>query len=442
MGLVDRLRGPDFEQRGLNPADDPYATWWRSALGAAQSFTGESITVEKSMQVDAVVACVQLLSGTVGAMTLKVYKGEVDGERSPVGKHPLTELFGRRPNPEMSPIVFWSVVMTNLLTEGDAFLGKTTYSDVDGRRPRIGELWPIRPQRVVVKREGGVKKFVIDGNHQEPYTRKEIIHVQGPSLDGVRGLSPIGLAREAIGAGLAVDEYTNRFFRNSAMPVGVLETDQELTDDAQKRLKRDWSRRHGGLKNAGKVAVLEQGLKFHAISLPLKDLEFVALQQLSAAKIARMFRVPASMIDAQAQQGKGLHYSSTANDDLQFLKHTVRPWLLRISQALMMDEDLFGDPTLFCEHEPKGLLQLDALTQAQVRQIEAGNKPWKLPSEIRGEDHMPPEANEMLDKALETPDPIEMAKAQAEAHAAGAIAVAKATPDKPAAKPADKPAAK
>jgi HK97 family phage portal protein len=98
----------------------------------------------------------------------------------------------------------------------------------------------------------------------------------GFSLDGLTGLSPIGQAREAIGAGLAMDHFLNVFWKNSGVPPLVLTSEQELSTAARKRIRRDWDRVQRGFRNAWRTAILEQGVKPTPLSLPLKDAEFIA----------------------------------------------------------------------------------------------------------------------------------------------------------------------
>lgn len=393
MSIARRVAAPstrDTSVVDMYPGPQ-YAKILSSAFGAERTFAGKTVSIEASLLSDAVVGCVLAIANTIAPFPLKVYEGDDDAEeRNPVPKHPTYQLLRRRPNPEHPPIVFWHLVATWLNTWGDAFIGKTFYGS--GRRKSVGELWPIKPERVQIERVDGQKVFWLDGRRDRAWSAEEIIHIQGFTIDGLRGLSPVGLARESVGAGLAIDEYSNRFFANSALPVGILSTDNELGEDARKRLQRDWSRKHRGLRNAMKVAVLEQGLKWQQISMPLKDLEFVAQQEMTAKKIARTYRVPASRIDAEAAGGsKGLHYSSSAMDDVSFLKDPILVWAGRIAQSLMLDQDLFpAGSGLFCEHVVDGMLRVDPLTHTKIRQISGGNRAWRNPSEFRAEDNLTP----------------------------------------------------
>ena len=396
MTFVGRVVGPRREA-AVAKVQSSGANWLADLLGG-KSHTGKLVTLESALKLDTIIACVGLLSETVGGFPLKVYQGDPDDEREAVPEHPTYELLHSRPNPAMPPVTFWGLVMMHCATWGESFIGKRF-----SPRGQVNQLWAVEPGRVRVELREGEKLYWVkneDGVERDaPYTADEIIHVIGFTRTGLRGLSPVEMAREAIGAGLAIDEYTNRFFANGAIPLGVLETDNELTDDAHGRLRRDWERRHKGPQRAHRIAILEQGLKYHAISMPLKDLEFVALQALSAKKICRIYRTPASMIDAEGgDQGKGLTYRNVQADNIRFLVHTIRVWLKRISQSLEMDRDLFPEGSgLFAQHVVADLLQMDPLTEAQVFAIETGNRPWRQPNEVRRLKNLPaiPELDEL-----------------------------------------------
>lgn len=392
--ITSGIFGPD-----ATPATQAQDTLWLKPMFVGEkSYTGKQVSPETAINLDAVVACIRLLSETVGAMPRKMFVGEGAQRREARGTWQW-DLMHRRPNREMPPVMFWSLVMTHLCSWGNAFLGKEIVGN------EIVNLWPIHPEHVQVGRLGGVKTFdVMTNDGIRRYGPDSIIHFAGFSLDGVSGLSPIGMAREAIGAGLAFDEYANRFFSNGAVPVGTLETDETLDEPTLKRLERRWNRKFGGLRNAGRVAVLEQGLKWKSVVLPLKDLEFCAQSELNAKKVARFFRVPASMIDANGGD-KSLTYRTVEGDNLQFLIHTVRYWLRLIEQTLELDYD-FTPPRseMYVEHVVDDLLSTETLTRYQAHQIAVGNKPWVMPSDVAQLENQT--VHPELDKlALVTPAP-------------------------------------
>ena len=388
MGLVSRLQAAS--PVGPNPRD----SWIREPFFAASSHSGKTVTVDKAMQFDAVWACIRLKSYTAGQMPIRIYERLTEDESRPAPNQRVGRVL-RRPNGEHVRFNLWQLAEAHLNSWGDAFLGKRFDS-----LGEVRELWPIRPDLVRVSRENGVKLFFVKDadtglEHPEPFTSNEIVHVMGFSLDGLRGLSPIGMAREAIGAGLAMDHHWNSFYKNGAVPPLVLTSDLPLDAEGRKRVRQDWNRVARGVSKRWNTVILEQGLKPMPLSLPMKDVEFVATADHGLQKICRWFGVWPSMIGAPS--GDSLTYKTLEGEALRHLMFTMNPELSLIEQSLEADPDLFpmrpGDlePRFFPEFARGKFLQADALTEAQVFKTATGGRAWMLPSEVRKIKNLPPD---------------------------------------------------
>ena len=79
----------------------------------------------------------------------------------------------------------------------------------------------------------------------------QVLHIPGLGYDGIIGYSPIAMARDAIGMGMAAEEFGSKFFNNGARPSGVLEHPGTLKDPG--KLRDAWMAAYGGSNNAGKV---------------------------------------------------------------------------------------------------------------------------------------------------------------------------------------------
>lgn len=369
--------------------------WGLPWLGGSEA--GQPISVERSLRLDAVVACLRALSESVGSLPLKVYqrtRGTAGRGRVEFWSDPTYRLLHDEPNPEMTAMDCWSQVMVGLNTYGNAYLGKVPVLDPaspTGRR--VGELWPLPPETVRVYRDRqGRKRFeVTDANGaQAIHTTAEIIHIRGISLDGLVGLSPIALARLAIGRGLAADDFAGGFYRNSAVPRGVLELDGELGDGDAERLRERWQALYGG-SNAHRIAILEAGVTFKPITMPLEDAQFVETEKLTVQKIARIFRVPASMIEGE--KGGSLTYSTVEGDALHFERYSLRPWIVRIEQALARDRDLFPGEgrAVYPEFVTDAILRADAKTRAEIYTAALNPETgWMERDEVRALENLPP----------------------------------------------------
>lgn len=405
MGLVDAIA------RGLAPAEpararrsvvqagsytDDTAAPLAAFLGVGNTQAGRPLTFDQALGFDAVFGCIRVMADAIGGLPIITYDDLGDDRRRKVRRGDrVAGLLHLEPNPEMSAIDAWSMVGAHLNGHGDSFLGKQFAMG------QLAHLWPIPPERMEVERRNGVKVYRLRSESgrltDRVYTDAEVIHIKGLSLNGLRGLSPIGLAREAIAAGLAMDEYLNSFYGNSGVPRGALHVKGELDDAAKERLRRGWDRLYRGPKNAHRVAILEEDMKFEPITISSADLEFVAQQNLSALKACRIFRVPPSLLFADYSKAS-LTYRTTEGENMQFLTHSLRPWLMRIEQALNRDRDAFPSRDRYCEFLADALLRVDTLTRYRAFQIATGGKAWMKPgTEVRPRENL--ESDPSFDEA-------------------------------------------
>lgn len=348
-----------------------------------------------------VYACVRVLSDAVASLPLITYRERSDGGRERAMDTPPAQLL-TSPSPLLTPKDLWGMVTAHLNCWGNAYIAKLRV----GSNGPVKRLWPIQPGYVRVEVADGEPVFIVqphDGMQGGTFSRLDILHIKGLTTDGYTGTSPIGQAREAVGIGIAMEEYAARWFANSAFPAGVIQMPGALSADAAKRLKVDWEMFHRGQKNSSRVAVLEGGATFSAQTMPPADAQFVEQRHLSATMIARIFRVPPWMIAADANSR--LTYSNVEQQMLQFATYSVRPWLVTIEQALLADEDIYpvGDG-LYPEFLMDSLLRADTATRNAAYTEGFGR--WLTRNEIRiSENMLPVPGGDEFPAAVAPPSP-------------------------------------
>lgn len=158
---------------------------------------------------------------------------------------------------------------------------------------------------------------------------KNILHFKLFSLDGIRGLSPITLARQALGLTRAAEKFGARFFGNGSKPGGVLTGPQD-TDEKLLRLAQDsWEAAQGG-SNQGRTAVLPGQWKYEQIGLSPEDSQFLATRAFQRAEIAAMFRVPSHMVGDTSK----ISNNSYEQMNMSFVNDTLRPIIIRVEAEL------------------------------------------------------------------------------------------------------------
>ena len=328
------------------------------SFGTANS--GEKVDEQSAMQISAVYACVRLLAETVAALPLHLYRYTDDGKgKESAFDHPLYRILYRQPNDEMSSFIWRETMMTHLLLLGNA------YSQIirDGRNNVLG-LYPLLPENVEVDRDEQGQLYYIyhaytdevpGEQNQDIYFRKdEILHIPGLGFNGLVGFSPIAMMKNSLGTTLAVEKYGASFFKNGAQPSGVLEHPGVLKDP--QKIRDNWTAVYGGANNAHRVAVLEEGMAYKAISLPPEDSQFLSTRQFGVEEICRIFRVPPHMV----QSLEHATFSNIEHQSIDFVVHTLTPWLVRFEQAIIKDLLLEEEQdVLFPKFNVDGLLRGD-----------------------------------------------------------------------------------
>jgi HK97 family phage portal protein len=343
MGLFDRL-----SRRSVAiPISDPAVNdMLRDAIMLEGTYTGSTVTVEKSLRLVPVFSAVNLLASAVGTLPLRVYKSLPDGGKELASQHRASRLLTVQPNPLTSADEFFESITAGVLLWGNAFILK----EFDETNQNLKYLWPISPSRVRVGREPqtGFPQYFVDG--RGPYTSDTIIHIRGLSFDGLVGLSPIQQARQTLGIHSALEQYSGSFWANSARPSGVLKHPNRLTAEAAERLRAQWTSSHK--TTDARVAILEEGMTFEAMSLPAEDAQLIETLHLGDIRIAQLFRVPPRMLMTGVGDSS-LHYSSAEWEAIDFVKWSLRRWLVRIENALLRDPDVFKSNGLGAMYFPR-----------------------------------------------------------------------------------------
>jgi HK97 family phage portal protein len=290
----------------------------------APSSSGKQVTEKNAMQSAAVYACVRVISETVASLPLHLYRHVEEGKRRDT-LHPLYFLLHDSPNPEMTSFIFRETLMTHLLLWGNAYAQIVR----NGHGEIIG-LYPLMPDKVQVSRAETDELIYLyqSGMSNIAFRREEILHIPGLGFDGLVGYSPIAMARNAIGMSMATEEFGASFFQNGAAPGGILEHPGTLKDPS--KVRESWNELFKGSGNANKVAVLEEGMTYKQIGIPPNEAQFLETRKYQTEEICRIYRVPPHLV---ADLDKAT-FSNIEHQSISFVVHTIRPWLVRLEQAM------------------------------------------------------------------------------------------------------------
>nr|DAW88024.1 MAG TPA: Portal [Bacteriophage sp.] len=346
------------------------------------STSGKAVTERSAMQMTAVYSCVRILAEAVAGLPLHVYKYTDSGGKEKALDHPLYRLLHDEPNPEMSSFVFRETLMTHLLLWGNAYA-----QVIRNGKNEVVALYPLMPNKMTVERDSngqlyysyyrGSDEAIRDTQNTVILKPSDVLHIPGLGFDGLVGYSPIAMAKNAIGMAIACEEYGAKFFANGAAPSGVLEHPGTIKDPS--RVREAWQSQFGGSANSGKVAVLEEGMKYTPISISPEQAQFLETRKFQINEIARIFRVPPHMVGDLEKSS----FSNIEQQSLEFVKYTLDPWVIRWEQSLMrsllsLDEKV----QYFVKFNLEGLLRGDYQSRMNGYAIGRQNG-WMSANDIR-----------------------------------------------------------
>ena len=348
-----------------------------------RSAAGQAVNERSAMQMSAVYACVRILAESIASLPLHFYQYNDAGGKEKAVNHPLYWLLHDEPNPEMSSFSFRETLMTHLLLWGNAYA-----QIIRNGRGEVIALYPLMPDRMTVDRDArgriyyeyarsdsdantlGKKSSVI-------LSPEDVFHIPGLGFDGLVGYSPIAMAKQAIGMGLACDEYGAAFYQNGAQPGGVLEHPNVLKDP--KRVRESWNAIYQGSRNAHRIAVLEEGMTYKPITISPEQAQFLETRKFQIDEIARIFRVPPHMIGDLEKSS----FSNIEQQSLEFVKYTLAPWISRWEQAIQRSLLLMSERTrYFARFNVEGLLRGDYQSRMNGYAVARQNG-WMSANDIR-----------------------------------------------------------
>jgi HK97 family phage portal protein len=367
----------------------------RSGPGGYANDALQSVSDDRALQISAVYRCIRIIAETCAAMPLKAYqrKGTLDREELP-RSHWLPTLI-RKPNETMTGHEWREAMFAQAAGWGNS------YSQiVPNAAGRATELWPYKVDRMTVDRLADrTLQYKYGATNGIPVVLPagRTMHMRMFTVDGVMGLSPLGLARESLGLAVGAERYASSFYANGGRPSGVMTSDRLLNDKQREQIRREF----GGLAEGGDESkrfwVLEAALKYEAITVNPEDMQMLQTRAFSIAEIARFFGVPLFLLgetEKSTTWGSGLEQMNLA-----FLIYTLTAYLERM-EAIWNDIIIPPEEQakIYVEHDLNRLLRADTAAKSAFYAA-MGQNGIMTRNELRAREHLPqsddPAANEL-----------------------------------------------
>jgi HK97 family phage portal protein len=367
------------------------AAGYLPTLGATPSASGLLISQGTAMAVGAVYACVTIRSQDVARCTPRLFRRDkATGKRVEVkpDEHPVASFF-RRPNAYQTWFEFAEQMTAAKLLRGNAYAVMRFDS-----RGRLRDMIIVNPDAVLMLEsfEGlifynvnriGLWQTAMLRDFPSSIAAEDMFHLRDLTFNSLVALSTIGMARDAIGVAMGLEQQAARLMQNGSRPSVILQAKNRITPEAAMRLKQQWRDLTAGIQNTGQTAVLEEGIEAKPMQITSVDNEFMAQRNFQVQDVCRFYRVPPFKLGLVELRGLNI---DQINQD--YVNNTVMPDLHRWEQKLVQAFDL-DSQDLEVSFDETVLLRADITTRYTAARIALGGGAFVTVNEVRAGEGLP-----------------------------------------------------
>jgi HK97 family phage portal protein len=350
-----------FEKRAVTPN-----TLWGAGLDfELQNNSGTFINEENVYKLSGVSAAISLIAGTISTLPMDAWIRR-DGQK--LLMRPKPDWVNRPDISFVDRTPFISSIISSLMLDGNAFI--RIFRDEEGLPINLVVL---NPTKMEVKRGRNGRVVFRYEEDNKVYTSDQILHiVESVMRPGqIRGVSRVEEMKDALGLGLALDAYAQRFFGQGTSGNYALVTPQSLTEDQAKTLAKSVDARHGGWRRAHKTLVLHSGLDIKDIGVDPEKTQLLDSRRMFIEDLCRIWNIPSHMMNLPGTNT----YSSVEATQIEFVTHTLRPYVAIIENTLSTLLQVYPNGQgAFIEFNMNSLLRGDAQSRfaAYSQGIQAG----------------------------------------------------------------------
>lgn len=391
MSMFGRDRRDSFTgQADYNPFERPSMPLASLALdgilgSGVNNDSGETVDPVRGLGVPTAYRCISIIATVVASCTLNT----VDSNGVETVWQPWQNLLS------YTPYEIAELIVTHLAGWGNFYAFPVL------QRGTLIDLQPIYPGNVSVLRIKGKKIFRVrkqvpvngtnpapnsppgDNGEYKDYTEDEVFHIPFLGFDGLQGMSPIMAAAQTMGTSMAADRLAARFHSRGQQLGGIVKVKVPLaSQDQADAIKYQWRTSHGGVRNAGDVAVLDSETDFQPVTINPDSLQLLESRGWQMQEVARIFGVPLTMLSTNST-GYG---DAIETQQVGFVTYTVRQYTDRIEQRVARQFLPRGEKAAF---DLDGLMRGSMLERFQAYNVGIAGG-WMTREQPRVLENMPP----------------------------------------------------
>lgn len=366
-----------------NPANGIRAV---TAAYGGTAASGIKVTESSAMGYAPVWQGLTAIAGDVAKMPIHLYRKTDDGREKATG-HPVYRLLNQRPNRYMTAYNFKEAMAWRMKLRGNAYA--VILRDNNGTPV---ELVPIADDIVKPEMINGEVWYWLAAGNGAMVPQEDMLHWRGIG-DGICGISLLERARETLGLGIATRDYGATFFANGARPSGIFEHPRVMDDETYEQFRQAWQSMHGGVNNAHKLLILQQGMKFTPLDVNHEEAQFLQTREFTAREVASFLNIPPHKVGDSTRTS----FASLEQENQSYLD-SLDPMLVNLEeecvQKLLTPQEA---RTMYAEFNRNVILRIDYQTRISGY-ASAIREGWMTRNEVRERENMP--RREGLDEFL------------------------------------------
>lgn len=313
--------------------------------------------------------CMKILSETMGKLPIKVYEWKKKQGRVRADPDSTSKLLNGRPNPHMTPSIFFAAVENNRNHFGNGYVWIQRKISRNGSE-NMG-LWimqsdcvtPIYDNTGIFGGQGKIYYQYTDPLDGEMYVFPEmdVMHFKtSMTLDGLTGIPVRDMLGYVVEGASQSQQYMSNLYKGGMTASMALQYAGEIDDSRIKLLQKKYNKYLSGPKNAGKIVPVPAGMQLQPLNYKLTDAQFFELKKYSALQIAGAFGVKPNQINDYEK-------SSYANSEMQQLSFLVDTMLFPLKQyEEELTYKLYIGTEKSCKFNEKAILRTDSKTQMEI----------------------------------------------------------------------------
>lgn len=295
--------------------------WHSMFSGGQRSAAGVEVNEKSALGYAPFWRAVNLISGDVAGMPCDVFRRQRDGGKKYDKKHPAATLLRDMASPWWRADEMRKVLTAHALVHGNGY--GPIVRDMSGAPVAIGLLDPCG---VMVRVLDNGEKWYIYYENGEPrrIPARDMIHIKGLARDGITGYSIITLMANALGVGMAAQEFGGKFFSNGSTMSGILMVPGHFSEEKIRNTMSAWDQMHRGLSKSHKVGLLQDGVKWQPLSVTNDQAQFLQTREFEVRQtISNITGVPPHMLGDATRTS----HNSLESESQSYLHRCLNPWL-------------------------------------------------------------------------------------------------------------------